>query len=225
MSSCKVLIMNSETGINDDLLIIRKTRYDDIPKIVDLQKKSFPLLAKIGNIWHPDELSNHLKIFPEGQIVADLNGEIIGSATSFIITLHPEYAEHTWKDITGNGMLTTHNPDGDSLYGADISTHPSYRHLGIGHKLYQGRKDITKKFRLRRMISGGRLFNYHEYSSNLTPLEYANKVIKGEIHDLVLSFDINNGFKFIKILPNYLDDERSLNYASFIEWINTDKPV
>jgi hypothetical protein len=30
--------------------------------------------------------------------------------------------------------------------------------------------------------------------------------------------------KFIKILHNYLDDVRSLNYASFIEWLNPKIP-
>lgn len=206
----------------NESLIMRKTEFDDIPKIIYLQKKSFPALAKFGNIWHTDELSSHLEIFPEGQVVAELQGEIVGSATSLIVFLDPRYADHTWKDITGNGMLTTHNPSGDSLYGADISTHPDYRHLGIGHRLYQARKDIAKRFNLKRMISGGRLFNYCEHYQQLSPLEYANKVLSGEIHDLVLSFDINNGFKFIKILTNYLEDPRSLNYASFIEWINPD---
>ena len=54
----------------------------------------------------------------------------------------------------------------------------------------------------------------------MSPLEYAGKVIAGELKDLVLSFELDNGFRLIKILPNYLDDVRSLNYASFIEWLN-----
>jgi hypothetical protein len=29
-------------------------------------------------------------------------------------------------------MFENHNPNGDSLYGADISTHPKHRHEGIG---------------------------------------------------------------------------------------------
>jgi hypothetical protein len=45
-------------------------------------------------------------------------------------------------------------------------------------------------------------------------------VVKGEIHDPVLSFQLKNGFKYIKIIPQYLYDSRSLNYASFIEWLN-----
>lgn len=54
----------------------------------------------------------------------------------------------------------------------------------------------------------------------MSAFEYANKVINGELHDPVLSFELDNGFKFIKILPEYLDDIRSQNYASFIEWLN-----
>ncbi len=61
-------------------IIIRKTIPPDIPKIVNLQKESFPYLASYGNIWHPVELASHLKIFPEGQCVADLDGQIVGSA-------------------------------------------------------------------------------------------------------------------------------------------------
>jgi hypothetical protein len=86
--------------------------------------------------------------------------------------------------------------------------------------LYDARKDLAVKLNLRRMIAGGRLFNYSEYAEKMSAQEYAEKVVKGELKDLVLSFQLNNGFKFIKILPNYMKDSRSLNYASFIEWIN-----
>ena len=76
------------------------------------------------------------------------------------------------------------------------------------------------KFKLRRMIGGGRLFNYCNYADKMSAVEYAHKVMNGEFKDPVLSFELENGFKFIKILPDYLDDVRSLNYASFIEWLN-----
>ena len=194
----------------DTGVIIRNTNLEDVPKIVDLQQVSFPFLAPYGNTWHPEELENHLRIFPQGQFVAvepDLT--VVGSASTLIVSLKPDYAEHTWKDITSNG-----------LYGADISTHPKYRHEGIGKMLYDARKDLVTKLNLRRMIAGGRLFNYCEYANKMSALEYAQRVIKAEFRDPVLSFELDNGFKFIKILPNYLDDVRSLNYASFIEWLN-----
>ena len=202
-------------------VITRNTYQDDIHKIVGLQKESFPYLARYGNIWHPEELESHLRIFPQGQFVAvEPDGTVVGSATTLIVSLVSEHAEHTWKEITADGMITNHNPNGDSLYGVDISTHPKHRHEGIGSMLYDARKKLTTELNLRRMISGGRLFNYCEYADMMSALEYANKVIRGELRDPVLSFELDNGFKFIKILPNYLDDTRSLNYASFIEWQN-----
>lgn len=140
-----------------------------------------------------------------------------------IVSLDPEYAEHTWKEITADGIFTNHNPEGDSLYGADISTHPKYRHEGIGKMLYNTRKQLVTKLNLRRMIGGGRLFNYCEFAGRMSALEYAQRVVKGELRDPVLSFELDNEFKFIKILPNYLDDVRSLNNASFIEWLNPNR--
>jgi ribosomal protein S18 acetylase RimI-like enzyme len=211
-------IMSTDHNVH---LIIRNTRLDDIEQIVKLQQDSFPILARYDNIWHPEELKSHLQIFPIGQfVVVEEDGEVVGSASTLIVTLNPEYAEHTWKGITSDGMFTDHNPNGDSLYGADISTHPKFRHEGIGSMLYGARKELVLRLGLRRMISGGRLFNYQDYADKMSAFEYANKVINGELHDPVLSFELDNGFKFIKVLPEYLDDIRSQNYASFIEWLN-----
>ncbi|MDQ4073817.1 MAG: GNAT family N-acetyltransferase [Thermoproteota archaeon] len=205
-----------QTGVK-----IRNTKKEDIDKIVDLQKQSFPLLSKYGNTWREEELQSHLNIFPDGQFVAEEpDGTIVGSASTLIVSLSPNYADHTWKEITANGMFTNHDPKGDSLYGADISTHPKYRHEGIGSMLYDERKQLVVKSNLRRMISGGRLYNYCEYADKMSAIEYAKNVLEGKLHDPVLSFEIANGFRFIKILTNYLDDIRSLNYASFIEWLN-----
>ena len=103
-------------------------------------------------------------------------------------------------------MFTNHSYDGNSLYGADISSHPKYRHEGIGSMLYNARKELAIKMNVRRMIAGGRLFNYCEYADKMSALEYAEKVIRRELRDPVLSFELDNGFNFIKILPDYLDD-------------------
>ena len=104
-------------------------------------------------------------------------------------------------------IITDHNPEGYSRFEAGVSTHPKVR---IGKMLYDARKKLVKTLILHRMISGARLFNYCEPASKLARLEFAEKVIKGEIHDPILSFDVDNGFKILKILPNYLEDVRTL---------------
>jgi hypothetical protein len=56
---------------NNTLIMIRNTLPEDIPKLVKLQEDSFPYLARYGNVWHPQELESHLRVFPEGQFCAE----------------------------------------------------------------------------------------------------------------------------------------------------------
>lgn len=202
------------------LVEIRPMKLMDIPKVVELQKKSFPLMALEGVVWKPEHLESHLKVFPKGQFVAEYRGNIVGSCSSLIINLEPEYKEHTWLEACGDSFYKNHTKKGDTLYGSDVSTHPDYRRLGIATKLYNARKQLAINLKLRRIVAGGRLINYCEYAKKNSPLEYVQKVKRKEIKEPVLSFQLRNGFKFIKILPNYLKDRRSLNYATFIEWKN-----
>ena len=200
---------------------IRKITEKDIPKIISLQKQSFSDMASYGMIWPPEFLENHIRVFPIGQLcmVTD-TGRIIASASSLITSLRPPYRKHTWYEITDYGMFNNHNRTADSLYGADISTHPRFQRRGIGSKLYTARKEIVMKLNLKRMIIGGRLYNYCLHADKMSAEQYAKKVVDGELVDPVLSFQLKNGFRFIKILPQYLYDRRSLNYASFLEWLN-----
>ena len=127
--SFKVATMDGH--LRDLGVIVRNTQQEDISKIVDLQEISYPYLAPYGNIWSSEELESHLRIFPQVQFVAvELDGSIVGSASTFIVSLTPPYAEHTWKDVTADGLFTTHNANGDSLYLTDISTHPKHGHEG-----------------------------------------------------------------------------------------------
>ncbi|MGI0102945.1 MAG: GNAT family N-acetyltransferase [Nitrosotalea sp.] len=201
-------------------VIIRNTSLDDIQKIIKLQKKSFPHMYAQDMIWKKESLEKHIRIFPEGQFVAEHDDKVIGSASSLIVNLVPEYKEHTWTEVCGTGRFNNHNPKGDTLYAADVSTHPDYRSLGIGSKIYDARKALAIKLNLRRIIAGGRLFNYCDYADKLSPEGYVKAVLEEKIKEPVLYFQIKNGFNFIKILPDYIKDSRSLNYAAFIEWKN-----
>jgi len=177
-------------------------------------------MAAYGMIWPKSFLESHIDIFPEGQFCIEIDGKIIGSASSLIISLKTEYMDHDWYNITGGGLFINHDYNGDSLYGADLSVHPEFQRKRVGTMLYNARKNLAMKLNLRRIISGGRLYNYCKYYHIMSAKEYVEKVVKNEITDPVLSFQLNNGFHFIKILNDYLYDKRSLNYASFIEWLN-----
>lgn len=172
-----------------------------------------------NELYAPLFIEKHLLVFPEGQFCAEMDGQIVGSATNLIVSLKPQYRQHSWHDIVGYDNLTAHDPNGDSLYADDIVTSSSYRRRGIGTALMSARKQICIKNGLRRIIGGGRLSNYSLYGDQMSPDEYANLVASKILIDPVLSFQLKNQFKYIKILPNYILDRRSLNFATFIEWI------
>ncbi|TVP40273.1 GNAT family N-acetyltransferase [Candidatus Nitrosocosmicus arcticus] len=208
------------SNIPEEDIVIKNVFFQDIAKIIELQKESFPSMLEEGSVWGKRHLQSHVEIFPEGQFCVVFRNKIIGSSSSLIIKLPSEYEEHTFGQVTGNSLFTTHDPNGDSLYGADISVHPDFRRLGIATLLYKARKDLAIKYDLRRIIAGGRLINYCNYADKLSPEEYVQNVLDEQISDQVLTFQLRNDFRFIKILPNYIKDSRSLNYATFIEWLN-----
>lgn len=200
---------------------IRQANLSDIPSLVELNRKAYPTMAQDNVIWGESHLRSHQSIFPEGQLVAILEGEIVGAVASLIVDLSRDpNRPHTWAGITDSGYFHNHNPEGDTLYGADVYVDPDCHRMGIGSTLYEARRKLCQKFNLRRILAGGRLVKYHEYRDQISPEEYAERVVKGEIQDPVLSFQLRQGFELRGVLSNYLHDTKSCNFASQIEWLN-----
>ena len=200
-------------------LEIRQTQRKDIDAIIKLQAICFPGMEP----WKREHLESHLEIFPEGQFCAELNGEIIGSCSSLIINFDEYDDRHTWSDITDDGYITNHNPDGYNLYGIEVMVHPKYRKMKVGYRLYEERKELARRLNLKSIIIGGRIPNYHKYSSEMSPREYVEQVRLHKIYDPVLSFQLLNEFTLMRINPNYLEDDlASQKYATLMEWNNVD---
>lgn len=200
-------------------LEIRQTEHKDIDEIIRLQSICFPGMEP----WKREHLESHLEIFPEGQFCAELNGEIIGSCSSLIINFDEYDDRHTWSDITDDGYITNHNPDGYNLYGIEVMVHPKYRKMKVGYRLYEERKELARRLNLKSIIIGGRIPNYHKYADEMRPREYVEQVRLHKIYDPVLSFQLLNEFTLMRINPNYLEDDlASRKYATLMEWNNVD---
>ena len=94
-------------------------------------------------------MKSHLAIFPEGQLIAELDGEIIGSCSSLIINFDEYDDRHTWDDVTDDGYITNHNPDGYNIYGIEVMVHPGYRRMKVGQRLYEGAKRARTRTQLK----------------------------------------------------------------------------
>ena len=198
---------------------VRRWKPEDIPKIVEIQRAAYPNFADSDLC---DERNYRLQIeaFPDGQILAEIGGKIVGYATSLIVQLSDESPWYSYAEVTGLGTFSTHTPSGDTLYGADIAVHPDYRGHGIAGKLYQGRKRIMTRFNLRRMVAGGRIPGYKNHAGKMSPEEYIEKVKSGELKDMALNAHLKAGYEVKGVHLDYMSDEASLNYATLIEMPN-----
>jgi ribosomal protein S18 acetylase RimI-like enzyme len=199
---------------------IRNTRSDDFEGIIKLSKGAYPNSPP----WKPEQLASHIEIFPEGQFVAEIkeSNEIVGMSSSLIISWEDYEMEGGWRDFTDHGYFRNHDPEhGRTLYGAEIIVNEHYRGRGIGSKIYRARQELVERLGLLRIRAGARLRGYHKFAETYSAEEYAIRVVRGEIHDPTLSFQIHHGFHVLAVVSGYLrHDSESLGYAAVIEWLN-----
>ncbi|MBM7632425.1 GNAT family N-acetyltransferase [Geomicrobium sediminis] len=199
-------------------IIVRQTTFADIDQIITVNAIGFGIPEIAFKRKH---FESQLRTFPEGQVCVEYDGKIIGSCSSLIIDFEDYGEDHRFEDIADDGYIRNHNPNGRHLYGIEVVVHPDYRHMKIGRRLYEARQRICQLFNLESILFGGRLPNYHKYADQFSAKEYAEEVIKKNIYDPVLTFQLSHGFKLRKVLASYLKHDReSLEYASLMEWKN-----
>ena len=199
---------------------IRRWRIEDIPGVIDCSKETYPDYPP-EYIYTQRQYEMQLNAFPAGQFVAIADNKVVGYATSLIVNLEEDFW-YTVDEITGAGTFSTHNPSGDTLYGADIAVHPDYRRRGIATMLYERRKSLMKRHNLKRMIAYGRIPGYKDYAGKMTAEQYVDKVIRGEIKDSALNTHLKAGYRVKKVQLDITEDFSSLNYSTYLEMPNPD---
>ncbi|MBL0159903.1 MAG: GNAT family N-acetyltransferase [Bryobacterales bacterium] len=199
---------------------VRNTRLEDIGPIIELSIGVYPGAPP----WTAAQLECHLSVFPEGQFVAIelTSGHVVGAAASLIVLWDDYNMQASWREFTDQGTFRNHNPmRGRTLYGAEVMVRPSLHGFGIGKALYRARRELAERLGLLRIRAGARLRGYHKFAGTLTPEEYVMKVVRGQIGDPTLSFQLRQGFQVLAVVRDYLrHDPESLGHAAVIEWIN-----
>jgi GNAT superfamily N-acetyltransferase len=172
----------------------------------------FPTLAD-DQRFKAAHYRRHLELFPEGQLVV-ADGERVVGATS-TIRLHYDLAhpEHTFEEVIQGGWLTSHQPDGPWLYGADIGTHPDYRGRGVARALYAARHALVRQLGLIAQVTVGMPSGYGAVADTISAEQYLVEVVAGTRRDPTISVQLHIGFQARGLIAGYIDDPVCAGYG------------
>jgi GNAT superfamily N-acetyltransferase len=201
-------------------------------RIVPLEPKYAKALEDLQTICYPtlgyhermraEHFLNHYQIFPEANLIALEQDQVVGLGSGFFIDFDFDDSHHTFQEIISQGYYSNHDPNGEWYYGADISVHPDYRGKGIGKLLYKARKELVKRYNRRGIIAGGLIPDYVNHKDKFDVEIYVQKVVEGNMFDSTLSFQLKTGFVVKGLLKGYIEDTASDNWATLIVWENPD---
>lgn len=202
-------------------VFVRQASYADIESIQQLVSKVYSGMG----CYSEDALKSHINHYPNGQLVAEYDGVIVGYCATFKISGDTALDQHTWTTITGGGYASRHDSNGDYLYGMEVCVDPDYRGLRLGNRLYKARKELCITENLKGIICGGRIPGFQARQKKYKSAEaYIDAVIHGQVKDSTLSFQLRNGFTCIGVLNDYLpSDKDSKGHASHLVWHNQNR--
>lgn len=186
-------------------LVVVSTDPSHAHQLEHLQDLCFPSLAPEQRFRAPHYL-RHLELFPDGQFVV-LDGDLVVGMTSTIrLDFDFDHLDHTFDDIIQGGWLTSHQPMGAWLYGADIGTHPDHRRRGIARALYAARHSTVRRLGLRGQVTVGMLAGFAAVKDRMTIDAYYEAVRSGTMTDPTVSAQRKVGFQMRALVRDYLHD-------------------
>lgn len=187
-----------------------------------LERLCFPH-ADPSELIDVEDVVESSRIFPEGFFVI-LDGErVVGQGAGIFLDFDFAHPQHNILSITGIHQCGNHSDAGDWYYGTDIAVHPEYRRRGIGRMLYDLRKQLVRRFNKRGILGGGHMPGFADFKHSMSAAEYIDRVVRGEIYDPTLSFQLHNEFKVVCPLANYLKDEATDSWSALIRWDNPER--
>src|SRR5216683_4559349 len=206
-----------------DDLVVMQTRPEHAAQLEELQRICFPTLHDQER-FKAAHYRHHVDLFPDGQFVALDGDRVVGATTTLRLHFDFDHVNHTFADIIQGGWLTSHQPQGEWLYGADVGVDPAYRGRGIARALYAARQEVVWRLGLHGQVTAGMIRGFGGVKDRMTADAYYQGVVAGRIKDPTLSMQLGVGFEPRVLLSNYLNDPVCDNYAVLIV-LGADKDV
>ncbi len=212
---------------------IRQARVGDIDAILLVEKKAWPENLRASREMYESRLGT----FPQGTLVAGMQGKIEGVIVVQIVNFRSVSDVCSWNKATDYGYIRkSHDPQGNTLYGVNLSVSPQTQSR-VAVALLEAVDKLAIKLDFKQIVLGGRIPRFARYLKHYCQKngisvisdEERDKIAdhyirattrKGHPLDPEINFYQKVGTKIIKLLLNYFKDPESLNYGVLLIWLN-----
>lgn len=157
-----------------------------------VEPRDYKAIIEICKLVYPteepytfEELEDHRQVFPQGQFAAvDGCNAVAGIYLTLRLRMLDYHLDDAWDVLTSAGSFLDHNPEGPTLYVADIMVHPGHQHRGVGCALTEQARLLVQEERLWRMVGASRLPGYGRHASAMNIGKYVESVLNGRLFDL-----------------------------------------
>jgi GNAT superfamily N-acetyltransferase len=200
-------------------LVFTNVALDHADDMVELELLCFPSVAR-DDLMTTEGVELQVQLFPQGSFVVLDDDRLVGMASGVLVDFDISSPQHRMGGVVGREGVGNHDPDGQWYYGTDIAVHPDYRGRGIARRLYELRKQLVLDLGRKGIVAGGVIPGFADHKDQMTAQKYVERVAAGELFDPTLTVQIANGFEVRGVIENYVDDESTDGWASFIVWFN-----
>ncbi|MBI5356128.1 GNAT family N-acetyltransferase [Candidatus Collierbacteria bacterium] len=200
----------------------------DLEEIVRVEKNTWPA------DWQApiEKFKARIAKFPQGAIGVFENGNLVGVSTSMRINFDPNTTSDyhkTWDQITGDGFIATHEPDGNTLYVVSVGVQKESQGNGYGQRLVAKQFELAKNLGCECLMLGARLPKFRESLSrqDINPdslsatelIQKAQGYLDSKRNDGLrqepeIRFYEKCGLKVLKLTdPNFGPDPESCNFG------------
>jgi GNAT superfamily N-acetyltransferase len=182
---------------------------------VNVNKEVWGGLAQDDVIWDEKSVISQFSICPKLQYCAIFENSVVGTVSTIYINYDDALACSSWEQLSAKRMFTTHNKNGDSSFGLDLSVLPKFQTKGISTSLIEQTFYETVVLEGKKgVFLGSRIPSFHKYyKTRDVDTHVFGKNRNGKTMDPEIRLYQREGFEAIKVVPNYIEDPKSMNFG------------
>jgi ribosomal protein S18 acetylase RimI-like enzyme len=200
----------------------RQAKSEDIDRMIEIHDICFKPPFPQDIRWTTEDLEFVITNFPEGQIIAEVEGQAAGQIIASRVSeelyrSHPPLLEFAGIDPPWGNF----DAKGNTMWILEIAVDPAFKGCSAARALVEGcKQSVMSVPEIKRFGGGARIPGYAKWKVETggSAEEYCKEVVEGRIFDPVLGPFLKFGTTFDCVVADYIPDPDSLDFGASVIW-------